>query len=150
MSVAKLSLACGLAAVSLCGCGIAAKPRAGTPDLASRPGNHAKVDDPRTTHLDCMVNAGLHVRTFTAAGGLPGIQIGPSSASGGLPGTQVASTSSGATVVFEATPGAAQALQIQGQAQAAEVIGSALLYPNGASDAQLSTIEGCLALGVNG
>jgi hypothetical protein len=123
-------------AVSLCGCGIAAKPLAGTPKLASKPGNHAKVDDPRAKHLGCMVRAGLPARAVAAPGGRPGIQVGS------LPG--------GPTIVFYATPGAAQYLQIEGVAQAAEVIGSALLYPNLASDKELSTIEQCLALGVNG
>ncbi|MGO9974267.1 MAG: hypothetical protein ACLP01_15995 [Solirubrobacteraceae bacterium] len=136
MSAAKLSLACGLAAVSLCGCGIAQKPIAGTSKLASRPGNHAKVDDPRIQHLTCMLQAGLQARPFTASGGRPGIQVG------GPPG--------GPTIVFYATPGAAQALQISGEAQAAEVIGNALLYPNVGSDKELSTIEGCLAIGVPG
>ncbi len=136
MSAAKLSLACGLAAVSLCGCGIAAKPLAGTPNLASKPGTHAKVDDPRAKHLGCIVRAGLPARAFTAAGGRPAIQVG--------------SLPEGPTVVFYATPGAAQYLQIEGVAQAAEVIGSALLYPKLAPDKELSTIEQCLALGVTG
>jgi hypothetical protein len=136
MSAAKLSLACGLAAVSLCGCGIAAKPLAGTPGLISLPGNHAKVDDPRAQHLGCMQRAGLPARAFTAAGGRPGIQVGTPPA--------------GPTIVFDSTPGAAQYVQMDGQAQGAEVIGSALLYPNQASDRELSTVESCLALGVTG
>ncbi len=136
MSAAKLSLACGLAAVSLCGCGIAAKPLAGTPDLISLPGNHAKVDDPRSQHLECMQRDGLPARAFTAAAGRPGIQVGAAPA--------------GPTIVFYSTPGSAQALQIEGLAQPAEVIGSALLYPDQASDRVLSKVETCLALGVNG
>jgi hypothetical protein len=136
MSAAKLSLACGLAAVSLCGCGIAAKPLAGTPKLASQPGTHAKVDDPRAQHLGCMARAGLPAQAFLATGGRPGIQVGT------LP--------DGPTIIFLSTPGAAQYAQIDGQAQSAEVIGSALLYPNLAPDKELSTIETCLALGGNG
>ncbi|MGO9900430.1 MAG: hypothetical protein ACLP0J_12205 [Solirubrobacteraceae bacterium] len=136
MSTAKLSLACGLAAVSLCGCGIAAKPLAGTPKLISKPGNHAKVDDPRAKHLGCMVRGDLPARAFTTANGLPGIQVGA------LP--------AGPTIVFQSTPGVAQGFQINGKAQRAEVIGSAQLYPNLAPDKELSTIEQCLALGVTG
>ncbi len=56
----------------------------------------------------------------------------------------------GPTVTFEPTPGAAQGDQIRNRAQGAEVIGSALLYPNQASDAELTTIEQCLAVGVSG
>jgi hypothetical protein len=68
--------------------------------------------------------------------GPTGMQIGP------LPG--------GPTVEFEPTPGTAQGIQINGQAQGAEVIGSALLYPHTASDAELKLIETCLAKGVSG
>jgi hypothetical protein len=53
-------------------------------------------------------------------------------------------------VSFEPTPGDAQGVQIQGEAQGAEVIGSALLYPNQAPDSLLSTVEGCVAKGVSG
>jgi hypothetical protein len=52
--------------------------------------------------------------------------------------------------VFAATPGAAQAYQIDGSAQAAEVIGSVLVYPNQGSDAELSAISACLSQGVQG
>ncbi len=34
--------------------------------------------------------------------------------------------------------------------QGAEVIGSALLYPNAASDSELSKVEACIAQGVSG
>jgi hypothetical protein len=56
----------------------------------------------------------------------------------------------GATIVFASTPGAAQADQIIGSAQGAEVIGSALVYPNQAPDSLLNGIEACLAQGVQG
>jgi hypothetical protein len=52
--------------------------------------------------------------------------------------------------VFTPTPGAAQRDQIVGGAQAAEVIGSALVYPNQGSGPVLSVIEACLAHGVQG
>jgi hypothetical protein len=53
-------------------------------------------------------------------------------------------------VQFQPTPGDAQGVQIHGRAQGAEVIGSALLYPNQASAALLSNVESCVAKGVQG
>ena len=52
--------------------------------------------------------------------------------------------------MFQPTPGAAQGEQIDGQAQGAEVIGTALLYPNQAPDELLSKVETCVAKGVPG
>ena len=51
---------------------------------------------------------------------------------------------------FAPTPGAAQDAQISGRVTGAEVIGSALLYPDQASDGLLQTVEDCLAAGVTG
>ena len=56
----------------------------------------------------------------------------------------------GPTVSLQPTPGDAQGVQIDGQAQGAEVIGSALLYPNQASDELLTKVETCVAKGVQG
>ena len=56
----------------------------------------------------------------------------------------------GPTVSFEPTPGDAQGIQIHGQAQGAEVIGSALLYPNQAPSQLLTQVENCVAQGVSG
>jgi hypothetical protein len=53
-------------------------------------------------------------------------------------------------VHFAPTPGIAQGDQIEDREQGAEVIGSALLYPGSASDAELHVIEQCLAAGVRG
>jgi len=39
-------------------------------------------------------------------------------------------------------------VQIDGQVESAEVIGSALLYPNQGSTSELNSIEGCLDQGV--
>jgi len=136
MSTAKLAAALALAAVSLAGCGIAAKPLAGTPGLAKRPGNHARLDDQRHSHYVCLRDHGLPASTFTGAGGRPGIQVGPRPA--------------GPTIVFEPTPGAAQELQIQGDSQGAMVVGSALVYPNQAPDGEMQTVAACVALGVTG
>ena len=67
-----------------------------------------------------------------------------------LPSFQVGTAPSGPTVSFEPTPGDAQGVQIQGEAQGAEVIGSALVYPNQASDNLLTVVEDCVAKGVSG
>jgi hypothetical protein len=97
-----------------------------------------KVDDPRTSgpanHLKCLQADHLPAQSV----GRVGIQIGP------LP--------AGPTVHYLPSPGAAQAAQIEGSAgsQGAEVIGSALLYPNQGSDAELQQVETCLAKGVTG
>lgn len=95
------------------------------------------VDSPITAknnHLACLQQKHLPViRTSPIS-----LQIGP------LP--------AGPTVVFEPTPGAAQALQIDGvpAAAGAEVIGQALLYPHQGSDGELKQIETCLSKGVSG
>jgi len=98
-----------------------------------------KVDNPLTVpnHVACLTNAHLTVSTVVV-NGAPGLQIGRPPA--------------GPTVFFTPTNGAAQALQIGGNPkyQGAEVIGSALLYPNQASDNELGKIENCLAEGVPG
>ncbi|MGO9959718.1 MAG: hypothetical protein ACLP50_27700 [Solirubrobacteraceae bacterium] len=138
MPSAKLAAAVVLAALSLSACGIAAKPEAGT--LKAIATSHKGVDDPRTKHIACLRQDGIRaVRTqYTLQGqNLPGIQIGI-----GAP--------TDPTVTFEPTPGDAQSIQIHGFAQGAEVIGSALLYPENASDALLAKVESCVALGVTG
>jgi hypothetical protein len=130
--------ASALAAVALAACGTTKKPLAGTPGIEHAAGFRGKVDDPRTAvndHLACIEQAGLQAGNATISGD-PGLQIGAPPA--------------GPTVQFLATPGAAQYAQISGSAQGAEVIGSALLFPNGGSDAELSKIESCLAVGVSG
>jgi hypothetical protein len=121
----KPAAAAAVLAVVLSACASTAKP----------PQGHGKIDDPRTNkpnHLACLKALGLPAQEA----GRTSIQIGP------LP--------AGPTVHFEPTPGAAQALQILGQTQGAEVIGSALLYTHQASDGELSQIESCLAKGVTG
>jgi hypothetical protein len=126
MPHAKSAAAVGLVAALIGGCGSAVKP----------PQGRGKVDDPRTAapanHLQCLVAHHLPAQKV----GLAGVQIGA------LPG--------GPTIDFLPGPGAAQSAQIEGQPQyqGAEVIGTALLYPNQASDAELATIEDCLYPGV--
>lgn len=133
MSSAKLALVAGTVAICLSACGSSAKPEAGTPAAVAR--THKNVDDPRKKHLMCLRQEHIPVRRVTI-GGLPGMQIGVRPA--------------GPTVQFQATPGDAQGAQINGRAQGAEVIGSALLYPNQASDTLLSKVETCVAKGVQG
>jgi hypothetical protein len=133
MSSAKLALACGLAAVAVSACGTSTKPVAGSSAAAgAKSAGRGVIDDPRTKHLKCMLQHHLRVAKI----GQTDLQIG-------APG-------SGPSVSFQPTAGAAQARQIEGEAQGAEVIGSALLYPNQAPDVQLGVIESCLASGVSG
>jgi hypothetical protein len=129
MSLAKLALLSSLATLALAACGNAAVHR------AAGGGSRGKVDDPRTAKADrvaCLRSDHLPVQVV----GLTDLQIG--------------SAPGGPRVVFTPTPGAAQADQIQALAQGAEVIGSALLYPNQGSDGELAQIETCLTQGVSG
>jgi hypothetical protein len=130
MSSAKLALAVGLVAIALSACGSTAKPLAGTQAAVSK--NQKGVDDPRTAHVDCLRSEHIPVQEF------------------GRVWLQVGTKPSGPTVQFEPTPGAAQESQISGQVTSAEVIGSALLYPNLAPDALLQKVENCMAKGVSG
>ena len=128
MSLAKRAVPCALAALALGACG-------GTAVHPTSRSSRGRIDDPRTAKADrvqCLRNDHLPVQEI----GLTGLQIGPAPA--------------GPRVVFTPTPGAAQAAQIDAQAQGAEVIGAALLYPDQGSDAELDQIETCLAQGVSG
>ncbi|MGA2928460.1 MAG: hypothetical protein ABSG43_21205 [Solirubrobacteraceae bacterium] len=138
MLTVKLTSACALAAIVIAGCGgSVANPAAGSANVASGRG---KVDNPRSNnpdHIACLRQHQLAVSSTTISG-RPGLQIG--------------SPPDGPTVVFQPTPGVAQGDQIQGNRayQGAEVIGSALLYPNLASDGELDEVEACVAQGVTG
>ena len=115
-----------LGAVTLfCGCATTVKPARG----------RGQVDSPLTNdpnRVACLRAAHLPVQEV----GPTTLQIGP------LP--------AGATVKFQPTAGLAEGLQLQGvrSAQAAEVIGAALVYPHQAPDWQLTAIENCLSVGV--
>jgi hypothetical protein len=127
MPSSKLALASGLAAIVLCGCG-------GT---VSRPQGRGKLDSVVTyphNHLTCLRDAHLSVQRL----GRYGLQIGQ--------------PPSGPQVWYRPTAGAAQAQQIQGipSAQGAEVIGPAQVYPNGASDNEMKSIELCISQDVSG
>lgn len=130
MSSAKLALAAGLAAVSLAACGSTAKPEAGS--LKAIATSHKGVDDPRQKHIQCLAQDHIPVTRV----GSTGLKIGT------MP--------DGPTVQFEPTPGIAQGLAIDGQAQGAEAVGSALLYPHQGTDKLLTQVEGCVAKGVTG
>jgi len=126
--------ALALAVLAVAGCGaVRLQPTtaAGATTLASR----GKVDSPLTdvhNHLGCLRADHLAVQVLSPTR----LQVGAAPA--------------GPTIVFTPTTGAAQAQQIDGNAQGAEVIGTALLYPNQASDSELTGIEDCLQQGVQG
>jgi hypothetical protein len=121
--VFRYSIAAALSALALSACSVTANTTAG----------RGRVADPRTQagRLECLRAHHLTV----AEVGSSDLQVGP------LP--------AGPTIRFTPTSGAAQAAQIEGQSQGAEVIGSALLYPNQAPDSELKTIENCVAQGVS-
>jgi hypothetical protein len=137
MPSAKFAAAIGLAALSLSACGTTSKPEAGTRAAAIQ--SAKGLDDARTTHVACLAQDGIHVQLLqTTVAGQP------------LPGFRVGTAPGSPTVGFEPTVNAAQGAQIQGEAQGAEVIGAALLFPNQGSDQLLSSVEKCLAIGVKG
>lgn len=124
-----------LAAIGLSACSGAVHPTSGASGASGQLVSRGRIDDPRTAkanRIQCLQDDHLTVQKV----GATGLQIGE------LP--------AGPTVQFTPTPGAAQADQIEATAQGAEVIGSALLYPNRASDGELSEIENCLSQGVQG
>jgi hypothetical protein len=130
----RASLALLGCALALAGCGaIRVQPAtsSGSTALASR----GRIDSPLVdmhNHLGCIRGAHLPVQVL----GPTKLQIGPAP--------------SGPTIVFTATPGAAQNYQIEGKAQGAEAIGTALLYPNQGGDTELASLEACLDQGVHG
>jgi hypothetical protein len=138
MSSAKLGARLGLlcaAALAASACGGSVHPAASSSGSSGPLVSRGRIDDPRThqsNRLGCLLDHHLPVQQV----GATGLQIGP------LP--------AGPTVTFEPTPGVAQGVQIQAEGQGAEVIGSALLYPNQAPDGELSEIENCLSQGVQG
>jgi len=129
------ALCLALSAVAVTGCGGAVRVQPTTPAGSAALASRGKIDSPLTdvhNHLGCMKSDHLAVQTVSPTK----LQIGAAPA--------------GPTVVFTPTAGAAQALQIDGNAQGAEVIGPALLYPNQGSPGELTQIEDCLAQGVQG
>jgi hypothetical protein len=132
MSSPKLVVASGLAGLALSACGGTAKPVAGTIRPAPTPHSRGVIDDPRGGMIKC-----LKLKQVQA------VRIGRT-------GLQIGALPAGPTIDYASTPGDAQAAQIHGKVQSAEVIGSAFLYPNEASDATLQKVENCLTVGVIG
>lgn len=108
-------------AMILCGCSAVVKP----------PQGRGHVEDPRAGHLHCLL-----------ADHLPASDVGPTT-------IQIGSLPSGPTIQFEPSGGAAETLQVEGRAQGAEVVGSALLYPRQAPDSELNEIESCVSQGMS-
>ena len=129
------ALCLALTAVTVAGCGGAVRVQPTTPAGSATLASRGKIDSPLTdihNHLGCLQADHLTVQVVSATK----LQIGAA------PG--------GPTVMFTPTAGASQAQQIDGNAQSAEVIGPALLYPNQGSPGELTQIEDCLAQGVQG
>jgi hypothetical protein len=120
--VFRYSIAAALSALALSACSV----------TANRPAGRGGVADPRTQagRLDCL-----------RAHHLPVTEVGAT-------GLQIGQLPAGPTIHFTPSTGSGEAAQLAGQAQGAEVIGSALLYPNHASDSELGVIENCMAQGV--
>lgn len=115
-----------LTALAASACGSAVK---------SATGDRGKIDNPATAkanRIECLTDAHIPVQQV----GLNELLLGPQPAS--------------PRVVFDATEGAAQGVQIHGQDPGAEVIGAALLFPDQAPGKELSVIENCLSKGVKG
>ncbi len=134
MRIARFAAAAVVVAFALSACGSTTKPVAGTPQAAAQ--TRKGLNDPRTKHIACL--RADHVTDIHEY------------YSDGRPAFQVGTKPSGPTVVFEATPGMGQGVQISGQDQGAEIIGSALVFPNDASAKLDHAVETCVALGVSG
>lgn len=124
----------GLAAAAVAGCGSSFKATAGStvPPATSKPLGYGVVDQASLPHVKCM-----------QAAGLPAVRVGATT-------IQVGMLPAGPTVDFAPDPNAAEAEQIENEAQGAEVIGAALLYVHAAPDAELAKVEACLQQGVAG
>jgi hypothetical protein len=115
-----------LTALAASACGSAVK---------SATSSRGKIDNPATAkanRIQCLTDKHIPVRQVS----LNELWLGPQPAS--------------PRVVFDATEGAAQGVQIHGQDPGAEVIGAALLFPDQAPGKELSVIENCLSKGVKG
>ncbi len=137
MSSAKIAAACALVAVSLSGCGVASKPEAGSAQAATA-AKHS-LADPRTKHIRCLNAA--HI-PYTEETSTPDLPVAIRRSRSGAP--------SGPLAEFTKTPGAAQNVQMEGKSQGAMVIGSALVFPNQASDAFMDKVDKCMTQGVSG
>ncbi|HUA46900.1 MAG TPA: hypothetical protein VMA77_16825 [Solirubrobacteraceae bacterium] len=129
------ALCVAVTAVAVAGCGGAVRIQPTTPAGSTTLASRGKIDSPLTDmhdHVGCLRADHLAVQVLSPTK------------------LQVGAAPSGPTVVFTPTAGAAQAAQIDGNAQGAEVIGTALMYPNQGSPGELTQIEDCLGQGVQG
>jgi len=135
MSRAKLVLAGGLTAILLSACGITQKPLVGSGGhIDHAPGSHAKLDDPRKAHKQCLRKLHLGMHYFTTAASYPAIQIGR--------------TGIDPKIVFY--PVSPIQNKIDGTAQGGILIGSAIVYPNRARAKIAEEVVKCVDQGVPG
>jgi hypothetical protein len=139
MSFRKVAVISGLMAALISGCGIAAKPAAGTPHLLSNPAFHGVYDNQRPTRTTCLRKHDIPYTTYLAQHKVNGTPTN-------LQAIKV--LKGGASIIFYPDAGTAEGQIIMGQALGAELIGSALLYPNNTSGSTLTTVENCTAIGV--
>ena len=134
MSLAKVTILCGLMALLVSACGIQSKPEAGS-SLATlkKSGDwYGRVDDAALKQVRCLKSAKVKFRLhYTAKQHLPVIQIG--------------TPPKGPTMIVYPTGGIVQGLQIMGQEQGGEIINQVLLYPNQTTGKLLTEAETCAA-----
>jgi hypothetical protein len=143
MSFRKVSVIFGLLAVVMAvlisGCGIAAKPVSGSPHILSSPGFHGIYDDQRPTRAACLTRHHIphteYLTRFKIHGTPTDLQA-------------IKVTPGGATIIFYPDANVAEGVEIMGGGLGAELIGSALLYPNNTTGKVLTEVENCTALGV--
>jgi len=109
-------------AIALGACGSGGDTNPATPAAAGAPPD---PNDKRGVALQCIKEKGLEARMV----GKQSIQVG---------------AFGGPRVEFFVSGGEAEGQQFQGQAQAAEQIGAALLFVNEATPEQLDDVEACL------
>jgi hypothetical protein len=126
-------------AVLISGCGIAAKPQAGTPHLLTKPGFHGVYDDQRPTRTACLKRHDVAFTTYLTKRKVNGVRTN-------LQAVKI--DKGGASVIFYPDANIAEGQEIMGQALGAELIGAALLYPENTSGGTLTKVENCIALGV--
>ena len=139
MSFPKVAVICGLMAALIGGCGIAAKPQAGTHNLLNQPGFHGVFDDPRGVRSQCLSEHKISYEEFFTKQSIDGTPQH-------LPAIKI--DQGGAVIVFYPDAGTAEGQQIMGQGVGAELIGSALLYPNNTTGGELTNVENCTAVGI--
>ena len=133
MSRAKRRIGPRVATAAVCLTALAASACGSV--VKSATSSRGKIDNPATAkanRIQCLTDKHIPVRQVS----LNELWLGPQPAS--------------PRVVFDATEGAAQGVQIHGQDPGAEVIGAALLFPDQADGKELSVIENCLSKGVKG